>query len=147
MNTLPVLRPSQVYVQTANTHAAQIRPLARMSSPTLTTACRQLGLPLDLAELCGGLLASVVDDLVTISRLSRSDFERTKRMQRVLAAAQEPAASALRVAIAASPINGRAAVAHWDMVCERHERGKFAWLLGMDTELAYKYSKRVEKRA
>jgi hypothetical protein len=101
---------------------------------------------MELAELCGGLLASVVDDLVTIGRLSRSDFERTKRKQRVLAAAEEPAASALRIAMAASPINGRAAVAHWDAICEKYEVGKLAWLLGMQTETSYRYGKKVEKR-
>lgn len=101
---------------------------------------------MELAELCGGLLASVVDDLVQISRLKRTDFERTKRKQRVLATAEEPAISALRVAMAASPINGRAAVAHWDAICEKWEVGKLAWLLGMDTETAYKYGKKIEKR-
>jgi len=96
-----------------------------VNSPTLTTACRQAGLPIELAELCGGLLASVVDDLVTIGRLPRLDFERTKRKQRVLAAADEPAASALRLAIVASPVNGRAAVAHWDAICEGFELGNW----------------------
>lgn len=104
-------------------------------------------MPLELAELCGGLLASVVDDLIAISRLPRTDFERTKRKERILAATQEPACYAFKLAAAASPINGRAAVAHWDMVCEQHERGKLAWLLGMDTELGYKYGKKVEKRS
>jgi hypothetical protein len=101
---------------------------------------------LELAELCGGLLASVVDDLVACGKLRRTDFERTKRKQRILAAAEEPAMSALRMAIAASPINGRAAVAHWDAICEKYEVGKLAWLLGMETETAYKYSKKVENR-
>lgn len=118
-----------------------------MQSAALTTSCRQAGLPLELAELCGGLLASVVDDLVAIGKLARTDFERAKRKQRVLAAAEEPAASALRLAIVCSPINGRAAVAHWDSICEKWEIGKLAWLLGMDTETSYRYSKKVEKRA
>lgn len=117
-----------------------------MDSPYLTTACRQAGLPIELAELCGGLLASVVDDLVTIGQLPRSDFKRTKCKQRVLAAADEPAASALRLAITASPINGRAAVEHWEAVCDQHERGKFAWLLGVDSECAYEYGRRLERR-
>lgn len=99
-----------------------------------------------MAELCGGLLASVVDDLVCIGRLRKSDFERTKRKQRVLAAADEPACSALRIAMAASPLNGRAAVAHWDAIAEAHEVGKLAWLLGMQTETAYSYGKKFEKR-
>ena len=146
-NQLPAVRLSQHAVETASKHVERIKPLVRMSSPALTTACRQHGLPTDLAELCGGLLASVVDDLIMIGRLPRSDFERTKRMQRVLAAAEEPAASALRIAIAASPINGRAAVAHWDAICAKYEIGKLAWLLGMQTDAARKYSKKVEKRA
>ena len=144
---LPAVRLSQYAVETACKSSDSIRPLVRMQSPALTTACRQAGLPLDLAELCGGLLASVVDDLVTVSRLPRSDFERTKRKQRVLAAADEPAKSALRIAMAASPINGRAAVAHWDAICEQYEVGKLAWLLGMDTETAYTYGRKMEKRA
>ena len=91
------------------------------------------------------MLASVVDDLVVIGFLQRTDFERTKRKQRVLAAADEPAASALRCAIVASPVNGRAAVAHWDAICEGYELGKLAWLLGMDTETSALYARRVEK--
>lgn len=139
-------RLPEIALQTANLHQARISALVRMKSPTLTTACRQAGLPIELAELCGGLLASVVDDLVNIGRLPRSDFERTKRKQRVLAAADEPAASALRIAIVASPVNGRAAVAHWDAICEGYELGKLAWLLGMDTETSWGYGRRMEKR-
>lgn len=139
-------RLPQTAVQTVNQHSVRINTLVRMRSPTLTTACRQAGLPIELAELCGGLLASVVDDLVAIGKLPRTDFERTKRKQRVLAAADEPAASALRIAIAASPVNGRAAVAHWDAICEGYELGKLAWLLGMDTETSYGYGRRMEKR-
>lgn len=139
-------RLSQVAVQTASQHAVRISTLVRMKSPTLTTACRQAGLPIELAELCGGLLASVVDDLVAISRLPRSDFDRTKRKQRVLASTDEPAASALRLAIMASPINGRAAVAHWDAICEGYELGKLAWLLGLDTETSWGYARRMDKR-
>lgn len=138
-------RLSQVAVQTVDRHASRIKPLVRIASPTLTTACRQAGLPIELAELCGGLLASVVDDLVRIGNLRRSDFERTKRKQRVLAAADEPAVSALRLAIAASPINGRAAVAHWDAICEGFELGKLAWLLRMDTETSWGYGRRLER--
>lgn len=138
-------RLPQVAVETASRHSNGIRTLVRIDSPTLTTACRQAGLPIELAELCGGLLASVVDDLVAIGNLRRTDFERTKRKQRVLSAADEPAASALRIAIACSPVNGRAAVAHWDAICEGFELGKLAWLLGMDTETARLYARRVEK--
>lgn len=144
--TLPAVRLSQYAVETACTRAEQIRPFVRLQSAALTTHCRQAGLSLELAELCGGLLASVVDDLVTIGKLRRQDFERTKRKQRVLAAAEEPAASALRIAMAASPVNGRAAVAHWDVVCEQPEIGKLAWLLRMDTETAYTYGRRQERR-
>lgn len=99
-----------------------------------------------MAQMCGGLLASVIDDLVTVSRLPRTDFERTKRKERILSVTDEPAVSALRIAIAASPINGRAAVAHWDAICEKYEVGKLAWLLGMDTDTAYKYGKHILKK-
>ena len=146
MGELALTRLPHIAVQTVDRHQDRIRLAVRMKSPTLTTACRQAGLPIELAEICGGLLASVVDDLVTIGRLPRSDFERTKRKQRVLAAADEPAASALRLAIAASPVNGRAAVAHWDAICEGFELGKLAWLLGMDTETSWGYGRRMEKR-
>jgi hypothetical protein len=146
VGTLPATRLSQCAVDTVASRSDRIRPLVRMQSRSLTTACRQCGLPIELAELCAGLLASVIDDLVGIGRLPRSDYMRTMRKQRVLAAAQEPAASALRIAIAASPINGRAAVAHWDVICEKPEIGKLAWLLGLETETSYKYSRKVEKR-
>jgi hypothetical protein len=50
---------------------------------------------LEMAELCGGVLASMVDDLDAISRLPKSAFERSKRMERVVEATHEPALSAL----------------------------------------------------
>lgn len=143
---LPATRMSQYSVATAHEGVERIRPLVRVNSTALTTACRQHGLPVELAELCGGLLASVIDDIVAIGRMHRTDYMRTKRKERVLEAAREPAASALRIAIAASPINGRAAVSHWDAICEKHEIGKLAWLLGMDTDTAWRYAKKVEKR-
>jgi hypothetical protein len=150
LSSLPVTtsgRLPQLYVERAYAHADRIRTLVRTDSPTLTTQCRQAGLPLELAELCGGLLASVVEDLVTASRLPRTDFERAKRMERVLTCAEEPAASALRIAIAASPVNGRAIARHWDTICARGERGKLAWLLGLQgDDNAYTYGKQVERR-
>ncbi len=144
--TVQAKRLPYAAVQMVNQHATRIKMYVRMQSPTLTTACRQAGLPIELAELCGGLLASVIEDLVRIGNLRRSDFERTKRKQRVLAAADEPAASALRLAIAASPVNGQAAVAHWDAICEGFELGKLAWLLGMDTETSWGYGRRMRER-
>lgn len=144
-NQLPTVRLSQAAVQTAVQHATRIRLLVRIESGVLTTACRQAGLPMDLAELCGGLLASVADDLVEASRLPRTDFERAKRLERVLASAEEPAVSALRVAIAASPTNGRACARHWDAICEQGEQGKFAWLIGLDTDNAQRYGKKMHK--
>lgn len=144
---LPAIRMSGYALEMVNRNSTGIRALVRTSSPTLTLACKRAGLPDELSDVCAGLLASVVDDLIEVSRLPRNNFERTKRLQRVLAAADEPAASALRIAIAASPLNGRAAVAHWDVVCEHYEIGKLAWLLGMETEMAMRYAKKVEKRA
>ncbi len=144
LTTAPTRLPYAA-VQAVAHHTDNIVRLVRKKSPTLTTACRQAGLPIELAELCAGLLASVVDDLVMIGKLRRTDFERTKRKQRVLAAADEPAASALRLAIVASPVNGRAAVAHWDAICEGYELGKLAWLLGMDTETSWGYGRRMDR--
>lgn len=146
VNSQVAVRMSQHAVNTAYADVERIRMHVRVKSDVLTMQCRQAGLPIELAEVCAGLLASVVDDLVTASKLPRSDFERSKRKERILAATDEPALSALRCAIAASPVNGRAAVAHWDAICENWERGKFAWLLGLDTETAYGYGKRLEKR-
>lgn len=100
---------------------------------------------MELAELCGGLLASVVDDLVTASTLRRSDFERSKRLERVLQAANEPCVFALRIAMAASPTNGRACLRHWDAICDQEERGKLAWLVGMRTDTSERYSKKMQK--
>jgi hypothetical protein len=144
--TMTSARLPELAVQTVARNSAAIYKLVRMKSPTLTTACRQAGLPIELAELCGGLLASVFDDLQAIGNMKRTDIMRTKRKQRVLAAADEPAASALRIAIAASPVNGRAVVAHWDAVCEGYELGKLAWLLGLDTETAWTYARRFERK-
>lgn len=143
---LPVIRLPQYPMETAAKHATRIRALVRVESAALTTACRQAGMSLELAELCGGLLASVADDLVAVGHLRRRDFERSKRMERILAATQEPVLSALRCAMAASPTNGRACVRHWDAVCDSDERGRLAWLIGLDTEAGYRYGKRQEKR-
>ena len=143
---LPAVRMSQIAVETVNRRAEQIRPFARMSSAVLVTACRQAGMPIELAELCAGVLASLVDDLVTASRLPKADFERSKRMERILATTEEPAVSALRCAMAASPTNGRACARHWDAICDKHEVGKLAWLLGLDTDTAYRYGKKISKR-
>lgn len=144
---LPAVRLSQHCVETAHSQADGIRTLVRVKSPTLTLACRQAGLPLELAEICAGLLASVLDDLMHAGRLRRTDVERSIRMEAVLKATEEPALSALRIAIAVSPINGRAAVRHWDAICDKPELGKLAWLVSLDTETAYAYGKRMEKRA
>ena len=143
---LPAVRLSQYAVDQVSRHRDRLIGQVRLTSPSITTACRQAGLPIELAEICSGVLASVVDDLVTISRLPRTDFERSKRMERVLSATEEPAVSALRLAMAASPTNGRACARHWDAICEKHELGKFAWLIGLQTETAWRYGKKFEKR-
>jgi hypothetical protein len=145
--TTTTQRLPQYAVGQAATYAGQIRTLVRVRSDGLTTQCRQAGLPLELAELCAGLLASVVDDLVEASRLKPADFERSKRIERVLAAAEEPAVFALRCAMAASPTNARACVRHWDNICDAGERGKLAWLLGMQTDTAARYGKKMQKLA
>lgn len=147
MPQVPTLRLSQHAMETAVHGQERIKALVRVKSPTLTTACRQAGMSLELAEVCGGLLASVVEDLVQISALRKTDFERTKRKQRILSCTSEPAASALRIAMAASPINGQTVLAHWDAICEKHELGQLAWMLGADTVTAYGYSRRMERRA
>jgi phage terminase large subunit-like protein len=145
LSNLPAIRLSQYAVGQTATHAAQINALVRMRSPAMTLACRQAGLPLELAEMCGGLLASVVDDLVTVSKLPKTDFERAKRLERVLAAVDEPAVFALKIAMAASPTNGRACARHWDAICDKGERGMLAWRLGLDTDNAHRYGKKIEK--
>jgi hypothetical protein len=151
-NRLPAIKVAQYALEQATRHSTAIRAkLVRFSSPALTRDCVIAGLTTDLADLCGGLLASVIDDLITVGKLPRTDFARTKRKERILAACQEPASNALKIAIAASPINGRAAIAHWDALCgnkyERHEIGKLAWLLGVDTEAARRYGRRIEQRS
>ena len=142
---LPAVRIGQFAVETAVKQLPALKAQVRLTSNVLTAACVEHGFPPQLAEVCGGLLASMIDDLVAIGNLRQADFERTKRKQRVLALAEEPALSGLRIAIAASPINGQAAVAHWDAICEKYERGKLAWLMGMQTDTSYGYGKRIEK--
>lgn len=145
MTNLPATRLSQHAVETAYRERERIWPFARVQSAVILTACRQAGLPMDLAELCSGLLASLADDLIAVSKLPRTDFERSKRLERILSVCEEPSASALRCAMAASPTNGRACARHWDAVCDKAERGKLAWLLGLDTDSAYVYSRKREK--
>ncbi len=144
---MPAVRLPQMAVETAVRAQQRIKALVRVNSPTLTTACRQAGLPYEIAELCAGVMASVVEDLVAVGNLRKTDFERTKRKQRILAATAEPGVSALKLAMCASPINGHAVIAHWDAICEKHELGQLAWLLGADTVTAYKFGRKLEKRA
>ena len=146
MSNLPAIRLPQYALEQVSANTAIIRSFVRVNSLSLIEACKRRGLTVEHAAICAGVLASVIEDLVVIGRLQRNDFERTKRKQRVLAAACEPIVSALRCAVAASPVNGRAAIEHWDVVCEKHEIGKLAWLLGMQTEASHKYSKKAEKR-
>jgi hypothetical protein len=143
---LPAVRIGQFTVETVVKQLPAIKGQVRLTSGVLTSAIVQAGLPASIAEVCGGLLASMIDDLVTIGNLRATDFERTKRKQRVLSLASEPALSGLRIAIAASPINGQAAVAHWDAICEKYERGKLAWLMGMTTDTSHMYGRQMEKR-
>lgn len=143
---LPAIRIGQFAVETAVKQLPALKAHVRLTSGVLTAACMEYGFPPQLAEVCGGLLASMIDDLVTIGNLRPADFERTRRKQRVLALASEPALSGLRIAIAASPINGQAAVAHWDAICEKYERGKLAWLMGMQTDTSHMYGRQMEKR-
>jgi len=37
-------------------------------------------------------------------------------------------------------------VRHWDAICDKAERGKLAWLLGMDTDTGYRYGQKIFKR-
>jgi hypothetical protein len=140
-------RPAAYVLEQIGKHANEIRLAVRIKSRLLTAACENVGLSAVHAELCGGVLASVVDDLIAVGKLGRTDYERTKRKQRILATAVEPVCFALKAAIVASPVNGRAAVEHWDVICEQYEIGKFAWLLGVPTEMAWRYSRRMEKHA
>lgn len=143
---LPAAVPiGQHYVTQALNGLADISKQVRVRSDTLTTACRQRGLPMELAEVCAGLLATVCDDLIAVGSMSPKDFERSKRLERILAACDEPAASALRLAVAASPVNGRAAVRHWDAVCDKPEVGLMAWCIGLDTDTARMYGRRRQK--
>lgn len=143
---LPAIRISQYCVETVVKELPAIDVHVRIRSDVLTTAVRRTGLPMEIAEVCGGLLASMIDDLVKIGNLRQADFERTKRKQRVLSLTSEPVLSGLRIAVAASPINGQAAVAHWDAICEKYERGKLAWLMGMQTDTSHMYGRQMEKR-
>ena len=52
-------------------------------------------------------------------------------------------ALAMNSACAASPLNGRAAIAHWDRICENDDIGRMAWLLNADTLQAQRYGKRM----
>jgi hypothetical protein len=139
------VRLSGWYLKQAAEHETEIRRLVRVESKRLTTACNHAGMPAELAATIGGLLASVLDDLHAASNMRRTDLGRTIRLERVLEACREPYAHALRIAIACSPVNGRAAVAHWDVVCP-DRKGELAWLLGMYTPNAEKFAKRVDKR-
>jgi len=103
-------------------------------------------LPIELAELCGGLLASVVDDLVTIGRLPRLDFERTKRKQRVLRLLTSPQRRRYGWLSLRRRSMGARLWRTGTLFVRASSWAKLAWLLGMDTETSWGYGRRQEKR-
>jgi hypothetical protein len=100
------------------------------ASPGLVAKARAAGLPADVAELACGVLTRVVTCLDGAARLRRgSGYARAKLMETALQACRPPLSDALRVAMVACPIDGRAMLRLWHEVADVYERDAMIELL------------------
>jgi hypothetical protein len=100
------------------------------ASPGLVAKARAAGLPADAAELACGVLTKVITCLDGAAKLRRgSGYARAKLIETALHACRPPVSDALRVAMVACPIDGRAMLRLWCEVADYHERGVMLDLL------------------
>jgi hypothetical protein len=93
------------------------------ASPGLLAKATAAGLPVDCAELACSVLTRVVECLDTAGQMRRGGFARAKLIETALQACRPPVSDALRVAMVACPVDGRAVLRLWAEVADPWERG------------------------
>jgi len=94
------------------------------ASPGLLAKAKANHLPADCAEVACGVLTRVIECLDQAARLRRgSGYGRAKLIETALQACRPPVSDALRVAMVACPVDGRALLRLWTEVADYHERG------------------------
>jgi len=90
--------------------------------PALVEKATARGLPGHVAQVACGVLGKVIKSLDDAGKLPKTSYGRAKLLETALEACREPVASALRVGMAACPVDGRAMLRLWTHVCEPGEQ-------------------------
>jgi len=94
------------------------------ASPGLLAKAKTAGLPADCAEIACAVLTRVIECLDQAARMRRgSGYARAKLIETALSACRPPVGDALRVAMVACPIDGKALLRLWTEVADHRERG------------------------
>lgn len=94
------------------------------ASPGLMTKARAVGLSTEVAELACATMTRVIRCMDEAARLRRgSGYARAKLLETALDACRPPVSDALKVAMVACPVDGRAMLRLWCEVADMHERG------------------------
>lgn len=94
------------------------------ASPGLVAKAKAAGLSAEAAELACATMTRVIGCLDRAARIRRgSGYARAKLLETALDACRPPVSDALRVAMIACPVDGRAMLRLWCEVAEMHERG------------------------
>lgn len=100
------------------------------ASPGLVEKAKAAGLPVDVAELACATMTKVITCLDHAAKLRRgSGYARVKLLETALDACRPPVSDALRVAMVACPVDGRAMLRLWREVADMHERSAMFDLL------------------
>jgi hypothetical protein len=112
MNTLYV--PPAALLAFTKDHPASPGLLAKATAAGIGPCC---------AELACSVLTRAIECLDTAGQMRRGGFARAKLIETALQACRPPVSDALRVAMVACPVDGRALLRLWAEVADYHERG------------------------
>jgi hypothetical protein len=93
------------------------------ASPGLVARATANKLPADCAQIACAVLTRVIECLDTAGQMRRGTYGRAKLIETALQACRPPVSDALRVAMVACPVDGRALLRLWAEVADHHERG------------------------
>jgi hypothetical protein len=94
------------------------------ASPGLVAKARDAGIPPCAAQLACAVLTRVIECLDRAAQMRRgSGYARAKLIETALQACRPPVSDALRVAMVACPVDGRALLRLWNEVADHSERG------------------------
>jgi len=94
------------------------------ASPGLLAKAKTAGLPNSCAELACAVMTRVIECLDQAAQMRRgSGYARAKLIETALSACRPPVGDALRVAMVACPIDGKALLRLWNEVADHSERG------------------------